>query len=272
MGIPLQPLLHSTVLLWIQCRIIVSLVTMATIITVCVILLFAQSSSSSSSSSSCPCSEPLFHCDEYEQRCLSCQDICEDQTKFADCNANCPQYLQTVIFQRTVQKDDLKTLTWMVALTAVMTCVGVMSMLMLIIMKMRKKRRLKKKILPTSVFTVDKGKVDIDMTKKNITSDSMVLKSETLPVQRHSLAHGTSMNTQLSQESSKSSINLPSTDTTTTGLTSSRRLSGRYGKTPRRLPSEDCIPEVGGRCNIAMSQVPGDQGGREYIAPHSQVV
>merc|ERR1712013_944373 len=69
--IPLQPLLHSTVLLWIQCRIIVSLLTMATIITVCVILLFAQSSSSSSSSSSCPCSEPLFHCDEYEQRCLS---------------------------------------------------------------------------------------------------------------------------------------------------------------------------------------------------------
>ena len=96
-------------------------------------------------------------------------------------------------------------------------------MLMLIIMKMRKKRRLKKKIQPTSVFTVDKGKVDIDMTKKNMTSDSMILKSETLPVQRHSLAHGTSMNTmvtQLSQESSKSSINLPSTDTTTTGLTS----------------------------------------------------
>merc|ERR1711942_18974 len=200
----------SAVIIWIQCRIIISLVTMPTIITVCVILLLFAQSSSSSSLSSCPCSEPLFHCDEYEQRCLSCQDICEDQTKFADCNANCPQYLQTVIFQKTVQKDDLKTLTWMVALTAVMTCVGVMLMLMLIIMKMRKKRRLKKKILPTSVFTVGKGKVDIDMTKKNMTSDSMVLKSETLPVQRHSLAHETSMNTmntmvtQLSQESSKS--------------------------------------------------------------------
>jgi len=172
-----------------------------------------------------------------------------------------------------VQKDDLKTLTWMVASTAVMTCVVMFAVFMLIIMKIKKKNRLKKKILP-SVFTVEKGKVDIDMTQKDMTSDNMVIKSSTLPVQRHSLSHGTSMNTmvtQLSQESSKS-INLPSTDTTTTGLSSSRRTSGRYGKTPRRLPSEDCIPEVGGRCNIAMSPVPGDQGGREYIAPHSQVV
>jgi len=250
---------------------------MPTILTVCVVSVLVQSSSSvsssSSSSSSCPCSEPLFHCDEYEQRCLSCQDICEDQTKFADCQANCPQYLQTVIFRHTVQKDDLKTLTWMVASTAVMTCVVMFAVFMLIIMKIKKKNRSKKKILP-SVFTVEKGKVDIDMTQKDMTSDNMVIKSSTLPVQRHSLSHGTSMNTmvtQLSQESSKS-INLPSTDTTTTGLSSSRRTSGRYGKTPRRLPSEDCIPEVGGRCNIAMSPVPGDQGGREYIAPHSQVV
>merc|ERR1711931_557447 len=142
-----------------------------------------------------------------------------------------------------------------------MTCVVMLAVFMLIIMKIKKKNRLKKKILPTSVFTVDKGKVDIDMTQKDMTSDTMVLKSSTLPVQRHSLTHGTSMNTmvtQLSQESSKS-INLPSTDTATTGLSSSRRTSGRYGKTPRRLPSEDCIPEVGGRCNIAMSPVPGDQ-------------
>jgi len=246
---------------------------------VTVVLVCVESSSSlpsSSSDSSCPCSDPLYHCDTFENRCLSCKDICEDQGKFSDCQENCPHYLQSVIFRQTVQKDDLKTLTVMVAVTAVMTSIVMFAVFVLISMKIKKKNRLRKKILP-SVFTVDKGKIDIDMKQKDIPSDSQVMKSSIsqLPIQRHSLAHGTSMNTmvtQLSQESSKSSVNLPSTDTATTALTNSRRASGTYGKTPRRLPSEDCIPEVGGRCNVAMSPVPGDTRRREYTAPHSQVV
>jgi len=227
----------------------------------------------SSAALSCPCSEPFSHCDEYENRCVSCKDICENQNTFADCQVDCPQYLQSVIFRHTVEKADLQTLTVMVALTAAMTCVVMLALFVLITMKMKKKRRLRKKILPTSIFTVEKEKVDIDIQPKDTISDNLVIKSSTLPSQvRPSLNPSTSMSTMVTQLSQESSIHIPSTDTATTGITNSRNTSGRFGKTPRRLPSEDCIPEVGGRCNIAMSPVPGDERGRAYTAPHSQVV
>jgi len=254
--------------------ILVNIVTMAVsaiVPVICMSVIPSLASSSSSAELSCPCSDPFSHCDEFENRCLSCQDICENKSRFADCQEYCPQYLQTVIFRHTVEKDDLKTLTVMVALTAAMTCVVMLAVFVLISMKMKKKNRLRKKILPTSVFTVEKGKVDIDLGQKDTISDNMVIKGSTahLPTHRPSFAHGTSMNTvntmntMVTQLSQESSISQPGTDK----ATNSRRASGRHGKTPRRLPSEDCIPEVGGRCNIAMSPVPG-----EYTVPHSQVV
>jgi len=250
---------------------------------ICMSVIPSLASSSSSAELSCPCRDPFSHCDEFENRCVACKDICEIKSRFADCQEYCPQYLQTVIFRHTVQKDDLKTLTVMVALTAAMTCVVMLAVFVLISMKMKKKNRSRKKILPTSVFTVEKEKVDIDLGQKDTISDNLVIKGSTanLPTHRPSFIHGTSMNTvntmntldtMVTQLSQESSFSQPSTDKAAPALTNSRRASGRHGKTPRRLPSEDCIPEVGGRCNIAMSPVPGDQRGREYSVSHSQVV
>eukprot|EP00090_Calanus_glacialis_P002514 TRINITY_DN11889_c0_g1_i2.p1 TRINITY_DN11889_c0_g1~~TRINITY_DN11889_c0_g1_i2.p1 ORF type:complete len:252 (-),score=48.00 TRINITY_DN11889_c0_g1_i2:262-969(-) len=224
---------------------------------------------------SCPCADTFSYCDTFENKCVPCQDICQNQNSFADCQKDCPNYLQSVIFRHTVEKGDLRTLTIMVALTAAMTCVVMLAVFVLISIKLKKMKRLKKKIMPTSVFTIEKGKVEIDIPANDTVSDNLVIKGSAsqIPSQmRPSLKPGTSMSTMVTQLSQESSINLPSTDTASTGITNSRNTSGRFGKQPRRLPSEDCIPEVGGRCNIAMSPVPGEERGRAYTAPHSQVV
>merc|ERR1711963_380808 len=52
-------------------------------------------------------------------------------------------------------------LTVMVALTAVMTCLVLIILTVLMVMKVRKKRRLAKKILPSTMFSIDKEQVKI---------------------------------------------------------------------------------------------------------------
>eukprot|EP00092_Neocalanus_flemingeri_P027902 GFUD01030290.1.p1 GENE.GFUD01030290.1~~GFUD01030290.1.p1 ORF type:complete len:250 (-),score=64.11 GFUD01030290.1:164-913(-) len=243
------------------------------IISVIVMLSKPAKTVSSSASLSCPCSDPFSHCDEFENRCVHCKEICENQNTFADCQADCPDFLQSVIFRQTVEKDDLQTLTILVAITAAMTSVVMVAVCLLISMKMKKKHRLRKKILPTSVFTVEKGKVEIDIPETDKIRDTLVIRgsvsqrsAQCPPSQvRPSLKPGTSLSTMVTQLSQESSINLPSTDTATT-TTNSRNPSGRFGKMPRRLPSEDCVPEVGGRCNPGMSPVPGEERGRAYTA------
>jgi hypothetical protein len=155
---------------------------------------------------------------------VPCQDICQNQNSFADCQKDCPQYLQSVIFRHTVEKDDLQTLTIMVALTAAMTCVVMLAVFVLISMKLKKLKRLKKKIMPTSVFTVEKGNVEIDIPANDTISDNLVIKGSAshIPTQMRpsSLQPGTSMSTMVTQLSQESSIHLPSTDTAITGVTS----------------------------------------------------
>jgi len=221
-----------------------------------------------------PCTDIFSHYDSYEAKCVSCKDICEAPATFADCQVDCPHYLQSVIFRRTVEKDDLKTLTIMVALTACMTSVVMIAVFMLISIKMKKLRRLRKKILPTSVYTVEKGKVEIEIPESDKIRDNLVIRGSVSPPSqsRGSLKPGTSMSTMVTQLSQESSIHLPSSQTDCTGGTGSRNTSGRFGKQPRRLPSEDCIPEVGGRCNLAMSPGPQDVRGRGYTLPHGEVV
>eukprot|EP00092_Neocalanus_flemingeri_P002475 GFUD01002647.1.p1 GENE.GFUD01002647.1~~GFUD01002647.1.p1 ORF type:complete len:163 (+),score=48.88 GFUD01002647.1:460-948(+) len=161
----------------------------------------------------------------------------------------------------------------MVATTAAMTSVVMVAVFVLISMKMKRRHRLRKKILPTSVFTVEKGKVEIDIPETDKIRDTLVIRgsvsqrtAQCPPSQaRPSLKPGTSLSTMVTQLSQESSINLPSTDTATT-TTNSRNPSGRFGKMPRRLPSEDCVPEVGGRCNPGRSPVPGEERGRAYTA------
>ena len=180
--------------------------------------------SSSPKELSCPCADTFSFCDTFENKCVPCQDICQNQNTFADCQKDCPQYLQSVIFRHTVEKDDLQTLTIMVALTAAMTCVVMLAVFVLISMKLKKLRRLKKKIMPTSVFTVEKGKVEIDIPANDTVSDNLVIKGSAshIPTQMRpsSLQPGTSMSTMVTQLSQESSIHLPSTDTAITGVTS----------------------------------------------------
>lgn len=52
-----------------------------------------------------------------------------------------------------------------VALTAVMTCVIMVLLIALFLMKMKKRKRLAKKINPSVLFTVDKEKIDLSETK-----------------------------------------------------------------------------------------------------------
>ena len=131
---------------------------------------------------------------------------------------DCPHYLQSVIVWTKAEKSDLQTLTVMVAITAAMTSVVMIAVFVLISMKMKKKHRLKKKILPTSVYTVEKGKVEIEIPETDKIKDNLVIRGSTNlnPSQvKPSLNPCTSMSTMVTQLSQESSINLPSTDTTT---------------------------------------------------------
>ena len=102
-----------------------------------------------------------------------------------------------------MEKDDLHTLTVMVALTAGMTSVVMIAVFMLIIMKLKKRNRIKKKILPSSVFTVEKEKVDIDVSQRSLKEgDNSKLPGQTMVP----LKTGTSMSTMITQLSQDSSI------------------------------------------------------------------
>eukprot|EP00092_Neocalanus_flemingeri_P049227 GFUD01056487.1.p1 GENE.GFUD01056487.1~~GFUD01056487.1.p1 ORF type:complete len:254 (+),score=63.58 GFUD01056487.1:198-959(+) len=252
---------------------------MCSVVVISVIVMLSKPAKtvSSSTSLSCPCSDPFSHCDEFENRCVHCKEICENQNTFSDCQADCPNYLQSVIFRQNVEKDDLQTLTILVAITAAMTSVVMVAVCLLISMKMKKRHRLRKKILPSSVFTVERGKVEIDIPETDKIRDTLVIRgsvsqrtAQCPPSHvRPPLKPGTSLSTSLStldtQLSQQPSMPLPSKGTTIT-TTNSRNPSGRFGKMPRRLPSEDCVPEVGGRCNPGRSPVPGEERGRAYTA------
>eukprot|EP00092_Neocalanus_flemingeri_P002476 GFUD01002648.1.p1 GENE.GFUD01002648.1~~GFUD01002648.1.p1 ORF type:complete len:251 (+),score=72.26 GFUD01002648.1:198-950(+) len=249
---------------------------MCSVVVISVIVMLSKPAKtvSSSTSLSCPCSDPFSHCDEFENRCVHCKEICENQNTFSDCQADCPNYLQSVIFRQNVEKDDLQTLTILVAITAAMTSVVMVAVCLLISMKMKKKHRLRKKILPTSVFTVEKGKVEIDIPETDKIRDTLVIRgsvsqrtAQCPPSQaRPSLKPGTSQSTMVTQLSQESSINLPSTETTMTGVTNSRNPSERFGKMPKRLPSEDCVPEAGRKYSLGKSPVSGDERGMVYTA------
>merc|ERR1712004_954952 len=164
---------------------------------------------------------------------------------------------------------DIQTLTIMVAVTAAMTSVVLIAVFCLITMKMSKaKRKLKKKVEPTSLFTVDKEKVDLDLRNSNNSSTSnrtlntsasttdntmstLGLGSNTTGAP--SLRQGTSLQTMSTQLSDESQVNYglnnhPNYHNRRSGL----QQSGRGPRT-RRVPSEDCVAE----------QLPGRDGLRK---------
>jgi len=209
------------------------------------------------------CTDPTTYCDTFEDSCKSCISLCEDASHFEDCHLHCKDFLQSLItIHNTKERSDIQTLTIMVAVTAAMTSVVLIAVFCLITMKMSKaKRRLKKKVEPTSLFTVDKEKVELDLRSSSnstannhglINSGSTTMSTLGLGGSNRtgaaSLRAGPSlqtMSTQLSDESQMNygvninpNYNMENND----NRRHSFNQSGRGPRT-RRVPSEDCVAD-----------------------------
>merc|ERR1719394_960538 len=82
-----------------------------------------------------------------------------------DCSQDCPHYLHSVISAHKMDSNQLQTLTIMVSLTAVMTCLVLVLLTSMMVMKIRKKKRLSKKVIPSTLFSVEKENIKIMDTK-----------------------------------------------------------------------------------------------------------
>jgi len=220
------------------------------------------------------CTDPTTYCDTFEDSCKSCISLCEDASQFEDCHLHCKDFLQSLItIHNTKERSDIQTLTIMVAVTAAMTSVVLIAVFCLITMKMSKtKRKLKKKVEPTSLFTVDKEKVELDLrNSSNSSTSNRTLNTSasttdntmsTLGLGSNttggpSLRQGTSLQTMSTQLSDESQVNYGvnnhpnyesqvnygvSNNPNYHNRRSSLQQSGRGPRT-RRAPSEDCVAE-----------------------------
>jgi len=211
--------------------------------------------------------DELSYCDNFENKCKPCEEICSEGSDLSDCRTYCHHYLTNIVHlysSHKLQPDQLHVLTIMVALTAVMTCVIMVLLIALFLMKMKKRKRLAKKINPSVLFTVDKEKLDISETKMEPLSAKELVKGERQESQEINRSINTMM-TQLSNNSSNHSENFP------TGPMRNSKTSASLNNRTKRLPSEDCVPNFG-RINpglepslTEMSQRdPGFQPSRQY--------
>merc|ERR1719205_294002 len=152
-----------------------------------------------------------------------------------------------------------------------MTSVVLIAVFCLITMKMSKtKRKLKKKVEPTSLFTVDKEKVELDLrNSSNSSTSNRTLNTSASTINNTmstlgfgsnttgapSLRQGTSLQTMSTQLSDESQVNYGvnnhhnyevnygvSNNPNYHNRRNSLQQSGRGPRT-RRVPSEDCVAE-----------------------------
>ena len=172
--------------------------------------------------------------------------VCEDAAQFAVCREECAEYLQGVLtVHNTSERQDIHTLTVMVALTAAMTSAVLIAVFLLITMKVTKRKRvktMKQKIAPSSVFTVDQEKVELGLASSRpdlgLTNPGLVTGPGDQVLAAGGLRAGTSMQTMTTQLS----------DETVGGVEVGRR---------RRAPSEDCVVE-----EERVEGAPGGRGGQ----------
>lgn len=184
--------------------------------------------------------------------------LCEETGDLRDCGAKCPMYLHTVIHANKMEKTQLHHLTVMVAVIAVMTFLVLTILSLMIVMKLKKRRRLAKKILPSTLYSLDKDKVKImDTSLETISARGLEVRSGSRANEGYVRSPST-MVTQLSREDSVpvGPLEPPS---------SRRSLTMSDKSPPRRLASED-------RVTCGVSQVPG--GDSRNITPrqYSEVV
>jgi len=186
------------------------------------------STSSSSCGSRC---DSLSYCDNYEAKCNPCSDICEGNGfSSIECSKQCPQYIQNAFSAMKLETSQLHTLTIMVAVTAVMTCLVLILLTVMLLMKYKKKRKLAKKILPGTLYDVQKDKIKM-VDSKLETLNAQELASNNRP--RYDATVSTStLTTQVSNGSGNQSHN-----------SSSERVSEGLSSKQRRFPSEDCVPQ-----------------------------
>lgn len=180
------------------------------------------------------------YCDQFEVRCIDCTQVCPGAgaTDWQDCAQFCPQFLHSAVQQSArLGAGDLHTLTIMVSLTAVMTCIVMVLILGLVLTKMQKRKKSKKpKVVPTSVYTVGQEKVSL------ATLDSLprsCRSTHSTQLSRPSLSTQSTVLTQLSTQNSVGSVE-----------GSHQQHSERRA---RRQAAEDTRPPPGGRNNPAIT-------------------
>jgi len=166
------------------------------------------------------CDTLLSYCDDYENKCKPCEDICHG-SDLTECLSSCPHYI--LYSAQRLQAPQLTVLTIMVTLTVIMTSVVMVLLGILVMMKMKKKRRLIKKINPSVLFTVDQNKIDLSETKMKPLSAKDLGKRE-----KQEIGSLSTMVTQISNDSN-SSENFHS---------GPMRNSGSLTSRSKRLPSE----------------------------------
>jgi len=142
---------------------IVSFVLTPSVLALATASLIARVSGSDPAHCSQQC-DLLSYCDDFENKCKPCSDICKDGSDLSDCRDSCAQYhyLHNIVAQ-TLQTSQLHVLTIMVTLTAIMSSVIMILLMVLMRMKMKKKRVMKK-VTPSVLFTVD-HKMGLNDTK-----------------------------------------------------------------------------------------------------------
>lgn len=202
--------------------------------------------------------DELSYCDNFENKCKPCEEICSEGSDLSDCRSYCRHYLTNIVHlysSHKLQPDQLHVLTIMVALTAVMTCVIMVLLMFLMFLKMKKRKRLAKKINPGVLFTVDKEKIDLSETKMEHLSAKELGKGERQESQEINRSINTMM-TQLSNNSSNPSENFP------TGPMRNSKTSASLNNRTKRVPSEDCVPNFG-RINPGMEPTTAEMSLRD---------
>jgi len=213
-------------------------------------------------SCSVSCDSSSF-CDSYENQCQPCSQLCEVTGDLGECGAKCPLYLHTVMHASRMEKNTLHHLTIMVAVIAVMTFLVLTILSLMIVIKLRKRRRLTKKILPITLYSLDKDKVKIlDSRMETINARGLETGSR---ANEGFVRSPSTVVTQLSREDSVPSGPITRPPGPPDPPSSRRSLTMGDQSRPRRLASEDRV-----QCGI--SQVPG--GDPRFLTPrqYSEVV
>jgi len=227
------------------------------------VIIFCPVLSNPLNSCSVSCDSSSF-CDSYENQCQPCSQLCEVTGDLGECGAKCPLYLHTVIHASRMERSTLHHLTIMVAVIAVMTFLVLTILSLMIVMKLRKRRRLAKKILPSTLYSLDKDKVKIlDTRMETISARGLETGSR---ANEGFVRSPSTVVTQLSREDSVPSGHItrpPGPPEPPPGSRRSLTLSDQ--SRPRRLASEDRV-----QCSI--SQAPG--GDPRLLTPrqYSEVV